>query len=242
VAEVYVYGVAPSDRCWRPQGVAGVHAATVRVLDDDGLAALVSDVEEEVLGRRRELKAHTAVLEQALERSAILPARFGTMAQDDAAVIDGLLRARRDALQDLLDQIEGLVEVRLSGSYDEAAVLAEVIRRRPEVGERAGGSTQERMERGRRVVAALDDQRREDSDALLAALSSLARDVRVEPVRGELDVVAIAFLLHRDDVASFDDAVSEATRPLADRMKLRYVGPLPPVSFVSLDVGAPWDS
>jgi hypothetical protein len=214
----------------------------VRLIEDAGLAALVSDVDDEVVGRRREIKAHTTVLEEALERGPVLPAQFGTLAPDDAAVRDRLLRARGEQLRALLAQIDGLVEVRLSGTYEEEAVLAEVVRRRPALGGEAGASTAARMEHGRRIVEAIDEQRRADTAQLVDALSPLAREVQLQPSRGELGVLSVAFLLHRDDLDAFDEAVQAATAPLLQRARLRYVGPLPPASFVALDVGSSWAS
>lgn len=228
-----MYGIVPSDRCWRPDGFAGVHGAPVRVLEREGLAALVSDVEGEVPGRRRELLAHTSVLEQALERSPIVPAQFGTVAPDDAAVLDDLLTRRQQQLGDLLHEIDGLVEVRLSGIYDEEAVLAEVLRRNPAL--RTAGASVNRIELGQRVVEAIEAQRQADVRALVDALAPRARRHLEQPARGELGAVDLAFLLHREDLEAFDQAVTTSSQPLAQRVQLRYVGPLPPASFIALD-------
>jgi hypothetical protein len=242
VPQVYVYGVAPSERCWRPDGDEGVHGAPLRVLEHGPLAALVSDVEAEVVGRRRELRAHTAVLEEALDRSPVLPARFGTVAPDEDAVLDQLLRERQDELLRVLAAIDGLVEVRLSGSYDEDAVLQEVLRRHPALAGPPPSSIQARMDRGRRVVEGIDEQRRLDEQAVLEHLTPLAEEVRADPPRGELGAFALSFLVPRSDLDAFDAAVRAATAPLEARARLRYVGPLPPASFVAVDVGARWGS
>jgi hypothetical protein len=84
---LYVYGVlpAPFDAA-SLNGAAGVGGNAVRLLTQGDLAALVSDVGATPVTRtRRNLLAHTAVLEQAMPNATVLPLRFGTVAPGAAA-------------------------------------------------------------------------------------------------------------------------------------------------------------
>jgi len=47
-------------------------------------------------------------------------------------------------------------------------------------------------------------------------------------------VFSASFLVDRDRIAEFDQAVDETGRQHADRMRLKYTGPLPPHSFAEL--------
>lgn len=234
---VYVYGVVPTEDSWQPSGFEGVHGEPVRRIDGEQVAALVSDVDDEVLGRRRELLAHTRVLEEAISRGAVVPAQFGTIAPSDAAVVADLLEARGAAIAEQLDAITDLVEVRVSASYVEEQVLAEVVARQPHLKDAAAGGVDARMAVGRHVVEAIDEQRQRDAAALRQRLDPLAVDVLQQEARTDLDLVDLAFLVRRHTLEDFDAAVAEATRPLTQRARVRYVGPMPPASFFSLEQG-----
>jgi hypothetical protein len=47
-----------------------------------------------------------------------------------------------------------------------------------------------------------------------------------------------SFLLERESLARFDAAVDHVGREQAERMRLKYAGPLPPHSFVALPTAA----
>ena len=46
-----------------------------------------------------------------------------------------------------------------------------------------------------------------------------------------------AFLVRRDTEPSFDAAMERVAERFADRMEFRYVGPVPPFNFVTLQAG-----
>src|SRR4051812_32631838 len=79
-----VYGVVRADH--PGVDVTGVHGAATHVVTVGDLAAIAGDVEGELLARRRDVDAHLAVLEQALERGDVLPFRFGTVVDDEESL------------------------------------------------------------------------------------------------------------------------------------------------------------
>src|SRR5204862_1337035 len=66
--------------------------ASVRAVEHGELAALVSELPSaDVRARRRDLLRHADVLQQAFERSAVLPLGFGTVFASDGDVVADLL-------------------------------------------------------------------------------------------------------------------------------------------------------
>src|SRR5437764_650772 len=78
------------------------------------------------------------------------------------------------------------------------------------------------------VAAALRRKRGEDAPALLDSLVPLAVEHVVEEEPHEWAVLAASFLIDRTTAARFDDAVAELADRQQQRMRLRYVAPLPP--------------
>ena len=90
---VYVYGIVPAAARLdiQTEGVGG-GAGRLRQVREDVVAALVSDVDPGPLAAARDLRAHWAVLEEVAQSTTVLPVRFGTVMESDAAVVDRVLR------------------------------------------------------------------------------------------------------------------------------------------------------
>src|SRR5919201_4060523 len=242
VRPLYVYGVTWAAAA-REEAAAGIGEADVSPVRSDGLAALTSPlVDSDLRARRRELLAHSEVLASALERGAVLPLSFGTVFESEEAVVRDFLVPRRDELRRLLHELEGRVELRVKAFYREEAILAEIVRDNPQIARlreavRAGPEAATyglRIELGELVAAELRARSRRDADAILDRLRplSLAIEADEEPI--EHQVLRASFLVERKRIGAFDEAMDELAGRRDGRIHFKYVGPLPPHSFVSL--------
>jgi Gas vesicle synthesis protein GvpL/GvpF len=234
-----VYGIVPAETSLdgAPPGIAGAPVSRVTA---GGLAALVSPVEgDDLRATRRDLLSHSAVLEHAVAAGPVLPLRFGTVLRDEDAVVEELLEPRRDELAGLLRRFERLVELRVKAFYVEEEVLKEIVRSDPAIArlrEATRGNTAaypQRLRLGEAVAHALDARRQRDADSILARLRPLAEDVVVEEADARLALTA-SFLVDRCRLEAFDEAMDDLARAHEGRITFKYLGPLPPHSFVSL--------
>lgn len=237
---VYVYGVVAADAP-APDG-SGIDARPLRLLSDGGVGAIVSDAPAETPAFGREaLTAHSAVLEAALASATVLPMRFGVIMDGDDAVRTELLAAHRDELLAQLERLAGRVELSLRATYEEAPLLREILASEPQIRAlhaASRGSYLEQVQLGEMIAAAVEARRRRDTDEILARLAPLAEDYQLAEPRHERMALSASFLIPREDIASFDAAVDDVGRRQRHRMRLRYTGPLPPHSFVTLDQGS----
>ena len=242
VGGVYVYGVTWADAA-REQPAAGVGEANVGIVRCDDLAALTTTVENpRVRARRRDLIAHSEVLRAALERGTVLPLSFGTVLESAEAVVRHFLEPRRDELRRLLRELESRVELSVRAFYREDAILAEIVRENPRIARlreavRTGPEAATyglRIELGELVAAELRARSRRDADAILERVRplSLAVDEDREPI--EHQVLRASFLVERDRVEAFDEAMNDLAGRYDGLIHFKYLGPLPPHSFVSL--------
>ena len=241
----YVYGVVAADDRTEIQaaGVGGEKAEIRRVVLD-GVAALVSDVPQGALVAARDLRAHWSVLEEAAARTTVLPVRLGTVMASDAAVADEFLAPNAERLAALLAELEGKVQLNIKGFYDEEKLLREVVQQTPQVArmrERvralpAAATSYDRIRLGELVSAEIDRRRARDAEMVMGGLELLAEASRAEPPTTRNGAVNAAFLVRRDRVDDFSEAVERLAAKLGDRIRIRYVGPLPPYSFADGNV------
>ena len=93
----YVYGVWRAEASMPPSPPAGIEDRPVFAIECGPLAALASEAPAgPVRASRRNLLAHSGVLQAAVGRACVLPMRFGVVLPDSDAVESELLRARED--------------------------------------------------------------------------------------------------------------------------------------------------
>ncbi len=235
----YVYGIVePTAKAPRGKGIRGARVALVA---GETAAALVSDIgEDEVRLGRDEVLVHSRVLERALANGTVLPMRFGILMSGPEEIRSRLLEEHGDELREQLAELEGKVELRIRATYDEDALLREVVRDDPEIAALRGAmrgrsddaTYYERIRLGELVAAAVERRRDRDAQTIVEALSVVA--LAVEPGRIEHERVAVqaSFLVERTRLAEFDEVLEAVAAGFAGRLRFKYTGPLPAHSFV----------
>lgn len=214
----------------------------------EDLAAVVSDSPiVEYDNTRRNMMAHTVVLEEVLQRFTILPVRFDTVAPDEKTVQDKLLKRRYGEMIMLLRDMDGLVELGLKAFWYEGIIFEEILAENPAIRElrdklarRSAEETYyERMSLGEKVEAAMNKKRVDDSEYILSRLRPLVRKTRKNQEITDRMVLNAAFLLEKEHQTDFDAAVQALDGEIGKRLIFKYVGPVPPYNFVNIVVR--WD-
>jgi hypothetical protein len=237
----YVYGIVRAGA--GVPGGTGIDGAPLRAIDGGRASALVSTGHGEELHLGREaMLTHARVLNDALAQGPVLPMRLGIVMSDEQEVRQRLLGEHAEQLGDQLDRFAGKFEASVRVSYEEEAVMREVLAANPEIrrltaalkGRSEQATYPERIRLGELVAQAMEQLRERDEHDLLAALSQVALEVRVSDPSHERVALQASFLLARDHAEEFDDVLEALAEGQADRMRFRYTGPLPPHSFVEL--------
>lgn len=242
----YLYCVI---RCQEPRQFAtrgvGERGDVVHTVHFEDLAVVASDspiIEYE--SDRRNMMAHTLVLEEILQRWDLLPVRFGTVAPSTEAIQERLLKRRYGELHGLLQEMAGRVELGLKAFWYEQTIFEEIVAESPATrrmrdalaGRRPEESYYQRLQLGEMVEQAMWKKRAQDAERILVPLRALAVDMREKKVMTDRMVVSAAFLVERARQPAFDAAVRKLDDAMGDRLIFRYVGPVPPYNFVSIVV------
>jgi len=246
----YLYGVI---QCTEPHrftnrgiGERGDVVETVHFMD---LAAVVSDSPiVEYDQSRRNMMAHTVVLEEVMHDYTLLPVRFGTVAPSSEAIQEQVLKRRYGELHGLLNEMRGRVELGLKAFLYEGVIFEEILKENPAIrslrdslmGRPPEQTYYDRIRLGEMIENAMWRRRDEDAEKLLVGLRPLARQTRVNKVLTERMVLNAAFLVDDARQPEFDGAVKKIDAEMSKRLILKYVGPVPPYNFVNITVT--WDA
>ncbi|MCX4513756.1 GvpL/GvpF family gas vesicle protein [Streptomyces sp. NBC_01619] len=234
----YVYGIVHRTHPGPTAELVGVGEPPlpVRTLAEGELLAIVSDAPDALRPKRRDLLAHQRVLSEASATGAVLPMRFGGISPDDAAV-KAVLAERAEHFQERLAALRGKVEYNVKATHDEEALLHRVLSDQPELramseaNRAAGGGTHEqKLQLGERIVAVVQQQELIDADRLHQELVRVAEAVSVGPESGGW-LASISCLVSQEDAESFIASVN-ALAKANPQLSLQINGPLPPYSFV----------
>ena len=233
---LYCYGVTWAGSAER-QRAGGLGGKSVEPVRFEELAALASEASpEKVRARRADLMCHFDVLARAFERDTVIPLRFGMVFDDEETLVEDFLQPRRDELLALLKELRDRVELRVTAHYSEEAVLAEVVRQNPRIARLRGGSSQPQLlELGELIAGELRARTSSDALAIVDRLGRLSLDREVDDEPIEHQVLRASFLVERKRVPEFDKAMDQLASDQAGRIDFKYVGPLPPHSFVGLE-------
>jgi len=220
----------------------GERGDVVHTIHFEDLAAVVSNSPlKEYERTRRNMMAHTVVLEEVMKQFAILPVRFGTVAPGGEDVRK-LLKRRFGEFHGLLNEMEGKVELGLKALWYEGAIFDEIAKenaaiqrlRDALVGRSPEETYYDRMRLGEMVEEAMWRKRDEDAEKILALL--IVGQTRTNKVTHDRMILDAAFLVDEEREAEFDQAVEKLDREMGQRMIFRYVGPVPPYNFVNIVV------
>jgi Gas vesicle synthesis protein GvpL/GvpF len=246
---IFVYGIV-AEGYEIPAELRGVGdpPRPLRLVRHEGLGAVVADLDAPP-SRREDLEAHVTAMGALAEAGTIVPMRFGTVTDDEQELRTDLLDRYRDHLQQVLQGLDGCVQMTIRAIYDENVPLREIVQRNPELkseSERLKGQAQhtERdalIRLGERVASAVEQVRASDEQQIAERVAQVAEHVVVEPPGHERIATRLQVLVRRDRREQLDELVRSLGEEQRERMTLRYSGPIAPYSFsdFNLDAEAP---
>jgi hypothetical protein len=223
----------------------GERGDTVHTIHFEDMAAVVSDSPAiEYESSRRNMMAHTLVLEEVMRDFTILPVRFSTIAPSVEAIQEKLLKRRFGEFHGLLQEMEGRVELGLKAFWYEDIIFNEIVEESPPIrrlrdslmGRPSEETYYERIRLGEMVEAAMWKKRDEDAEKILTPLRPLVYETRVNKVITDRMVLNAAFLVDEARQAEFDAAVDKLDEEMGKRLIFKYAGPVPPYNFVNIVV------
>jgi hypothetical protein len=233
---LYAYAVVRGDAS--PPARRGVLDAPVATVRDGGVAVLVSRLESDrVRAKRRDLLAHSDVVQEAYGNGVVLPLRFGMLFDSEDELRSRLIGPRRDELLSLLEKFDGVAEMRLRAKYhDQESVLADVVKDDAAILRlrEAARSQGDLVRLGERVAQRFQERRAADADTVVRRLGNHAVETRVDELDDELGVVKASFLVRDKKRKKFDAELDAVALRLRHLVTFTCTGPLPPHSFVSL--------
>ena len=239
----YIYCIIESNQSqsFGPLGIGGRGDELYTILFDD-IAAVVSN--SPIISysiSRDNMLAHEKAIEEIMKKHTVLPVRFCTITEDEDKV-KKILEKEHDKFAELLKNMEGKKELGLKAIFKEEVIYKEIAEKYEDIKSLKRALSFEppaktyylRVEVGRKVETALQEEKDIHKEEILNTLSPLAKDTKVNNTYGELMIISAAFLVEKYREAEFDQNVQGLADEYGDKIKFKYTGTLPPFNFVNL--------
>jgi hypothetical protein len=244
----YFYGVlAANDRReFGPIGIGG-RGDLVYTLPYQDIAAIISHspiVKYQVT--REHTMTHAKVLDKAVEEGTVLPVRFCTIAENEEAIVEKVLKPRYQEFVDLLRKMEGKIELRVRARWPHMdAIFAEIAGENDDIKSLKATLINEKnvqkkragmVKVGEMIQKELEEKKRREAEELLEVLIPLSLEWKENQIYGDMNLVNAAFLVVKEKEADFDRAITDLENKYGTRKQLKYTRSLVPYNFVEIVV------
>lgn len=239
----YIYCITEShqSQSFGPLGIGGRGDQLYTICFND-IAAVVSNapVKQYHVSRENTI-THEKAIEEVMKEHTVLPVRFATIAEDEQRVKE-ILEREYGRFMELLHKMHGMRELGLKAMFKGEVIFKDILENYEDIKELKeriatlppDRTYYQRMEIGKVVAAALRKEKEVHKETVLHMLSPLAVEVKANRTFGDMMIVNAAFLVEQSRETEFDRKVDELANSYGEKVKYKYVGPLPPFNFVNL--------
>jgi len=224
-----------------PIGIGGRGDVLYTICLND-IAAVVSDAPIKKYRVAREyLICHEHAIEEVMKSYTVLPVRYATVAESEDKV-GKILEKEHNRFVNLLRYMEGKKELGLKAVFKEDVIYEDIlanyeqIRMQKERMAKEGAREFALIEIGREVEAALEQEKIKCKEDILNSFTNLVLEVKISHCYGERMILNAAFLIEKTKESAFDLKVNEVGEKYADKIKLKYLGTVPPFNFVNIEI------
>lgn len=233
---LYIYGVIETNSSLE-FGAIGLGEERVYTVGTSGVAFVVSEARfTEYIADSLNLGEHERVLESVMKERVILPLRFGSVAESERELLL-MLKRHGSSFSRMLKKLYGKVEVKVEILWrDMKNIFDEIVSASAKLS-RLKTSPQSRNEvimAGQLVYQLLLAKKKSILPRLVGKLKRFAVDYVLNPVSADELIMNGSFLIEGKRLGEFDKALDLLDKENGDKMRIRYIGPLPPYSFASM--------
>jgi hypothetical protein len=190
---------------------------------------------------RRNMLAHTRILERAMEAATVLPVRFG-MIVDNEAILAARIASHTPRLTSAMKEIEGRIEVGIRLAFADGVMTKEIgegradLRRKSEALARRNPNETyyERIDLGREVEAAMQAKRKFEADRIVGLVQPFAVKLEKLGISDDAGFLNLALLVETAKAADLAALVEALDQEAPGRFSIRYTAPVPPYNFVRI--------
>jgi len=240
----YLYCIIGSNEIknYGPIGIGG-RGDEITTVSYEDLSVVISNTStRKYVINRENMIAHQKVIEKVMtDGYTVLPVRFCTVAESVEEIRE-VLRKRYGEFKDLLHDMDNKIELGLKALWKDMKVTfgeivgekEEIKRLRDRIAQNSTHRRDEQIRLGKMVQKALERKKEREAKEIVNPLKKIAVNFRTNDTFGDNMFINTAFLVDRAREKEFDNLIEDFMAKYNERIKFKYIGPVPPFNFVSI--------
>lgn len=230
-------------------GPIGINNREVNLVHYKDIAAAVSNTPVINFDRldKKELTKHVAihqkVQEQAMKDYDVCPMTFGIIAPS-LDEVQRILERVYLQFKTALKKVEGKAEFAVQVKWDQKKLLSELANTNPEIQKLKQEMSLKssilgmpvKLRIGKLIYEKVENQRAAYIKDIREELDSLSYDSTLNKLIEDDMIANFSFLIERAKEPELDKKMQELGEKYGDKLKFKYIGPMPPYSFVNINL------
>ncbi len=223
----------------------------IEVVSYKNISAIICNTDEVIIPDKADKKKvaqlllhHQQVLEEIMQLGfTVLPMKLATYLESKDKILE-LLKNSYDFLNNLEKEVKDKIEIDIIGSWADFPNFLKMIGENPKVIEtknriiskKEGVTLADQQEIGFLISKLVKNFNEEKANECNKYLKPYCCQTKPHDVMNDQMIFNTAFLVEKQKINSFDNAIDELDSKLKSSINFRYVGPLPCYSFYTIEL------
>jgi hypothetical protein len=191
---------------------------------------------------RKHLLHHQMVNEEVMGFGTMIPFSFNTIATNDGSVLK-MLAERCEDFRKSLNHVRGRVELGVKVVWKKDVVFKDILAEYNDIRLERDTLLRENIHDARRLSVigekigkALQEKNEREKSSIMKRLSKLACETSDGNILIDQMIMNASFLVSEENEGLFDAAIADLDKEMGEKITIKYVGPCPPASIVSIAI------
>ncbi|OFY23546.1 MAG: hypothetical protein A2X02_04700 [Bacteroidetes bacterium GWF2_29_10] len=180
---------------------------------------------------------HDKVIRDVFKQRDVIPISYG-MVTESREQAEKFLMKNYSAILKLFQKVENKIEVSLKLTWKEEGFSKdiedkEIVAFKKQLANKKKITEQDKIELGKMVEERVNDLRQKYADEITNRLKDYTNDFLISEGITPRMALNASFLVDKANEKKFDEAINELYQKYIDIFNFKYIGPLPPYSFIN---------
>ncbi|HBY19676.1 MAG: hypothetical protein A2Y24_01710 [Clostridiales bacterium GWE2_32_10] len=206
-------------------------------ISHEDIVLLCESMKSNINATKEGILKHDKVIRDVFKQRDVIPISYG-MVTESREQAEKFLMKNYSAILKLFQKVENKIEVSLKLTWKEEGFSKdiedkEIVAFKKQLANKKKITEQDKIELGKMVEERVNDLRQKYADEITNRLKDYTNDFLISEGITPRMALNASFLVDKANEKKFDEAINELYQKYIDIFNFKYIGPLPPYSFIN---------
>ncbi|HAN10455.1 MAG TPA: hypothetical protein DCP90_07565 [Clostridiales bacterium] len=201
------------------------------------IVLLCENMKSNINATKEGILKHDKIIREVFEEREVIPISYGMVVESREQAEEFLMKNYFPILK-LFGKVQNKIEVGLKLIWNEESFSKDVenkkiIAFKKQLAGKKRVTEQDKIELGKMVEERVNDLRKKYKDEVMSKLKEYTDDFTISEDISPRMALKASFLVDKSNELKFDEAINELYQKYIGSFNFKYIGPLPPYSFIN---------